>query len=1081
LLVLTDVFLPFKASIADINGCITSLQNSLSTLLLQFPRSHSNRITILQDLAGARYIRYTLLEQKGDLDMSILHCNEAISLLSMCKAGHSKSVVRTHFLLANLLLRRSEEFGQPEDLEGSITHLRYLRGLPLESFNISSNDVTASIIRALGFQVELEAGDGEKDIEEMVVLCHELITSNDFPASSFMSLSEAANAEVTRGRPIKSLDKVIECLQDAAKVCPPSSHSILYALATVLGTRFHESYSHDDYEGAMMLLERIVDRNHPGECADSIRSLASSHAAFLADLRSHIFENPEYSEVAISHLRAELSSSSLDERVRVRVPGSLAVYAINRFTNYGLADSIQEANAHISEAVRLLSSQSRSQSIQRAGEFFCESNVIRESYSTTAIQKTIQNLEELLSNTPPGTSNHKGCLRRLAAWYQTKFNHTGDISDIEKSISYIRLFLNTTLSSSQWRIISLNSLHYNLLLAFRHTNEINYLNESIIVGYDILKSKIAPHSHFLTIQRLGPSLFLRWRLLGQTEDIHEAIRVISLAVVDSQFSGSPDRFRLACKWAALSRLIGHPSIPTAYSNAMSLLQKSLSFAPNLSTQHRRLSRMGEEGQRLPLEYASYQIDLGCLEGAIETLEQGRTLLWSEMRGLRTPMTHLAQDDSPLAKKFFEINQELEALTMSDTPGGRPKVGDGIAHREEWADPFGRLVIKQRQLVEERDALISRIQGQPGLRVEEFSRAPSFATLRSAALRGPVILINHCFWRCDILIIIHDSLPCSIPTSDDFYDRAHKLRDELRDARKQGLNSREYKDVLCSVLEGLYELVGKPVIERLRVLGVPEQSRIWLCPTSVFCSLPLHAMGPIPSSETGKPRYFSDLYIPSYTPSLSALIESRRKATPQMLDRPSLLLVAQPEDSLPGVNGEIKVIRALKSRVTVTGLVSSDATPSSVLEWLRSSHFAHFACHGVLEEGKPFEASFKLHGGSRLTLLDIVRSRLPDAEIAFLSCCHTAETTERSVADEALHLVAAMQYCGFRSVVGTMWEMADMDGRDLAKNFYKSLFSCEGGVPYYEQSAEALRDATQKLRQKRGVTLERWVNFVHYGA
>ena len=1000
----------------------------------------------------------------------------------MREAGHRKSVVRTHFLLGILLLRRSEKFGQAEDVTGSLVHLRYLRGLPLESFNLSTKDITTSIIRALGVRVEFETGDGEKDIEEMTGLCHELITSNDFPASAFMSLSEAANAEITRGRPIKSLDRVIECLRDAARVCPQGSHSeshsILYALATALGARFYETNSPDDYEGAMMLLERIIDPNQPGEWAD-LRSLASSRAAFLAEIRSRIFENPEYSEVAISRLRAELRSSSLDERIRVRVADSLVVCALNRFENYGLTDSLEEANACISETVRLLSSQSLSQSIARSGEFFCESNAIREIYSTTAIPKVIQNLEVLLSNTPPGTSNYKGCLRRLAAWYQTKFNHTYDILDIEESICYNRLFLNTTLSSSQWRITSLNSLHHNLLLAFRHTNKLNYLNESILIGYDILKSKISQDRHFRTIQRLGPSLFLRWQLLGQTEDIHEAIRVMTLAI-DSQYSGAPDRFRLACKWAAISRLIGHPSIPTAYSKAMSLLQKSLSFAPTVSAQHRRLVRMGEECQRLPLEYASYQIGLGRLEGAIETLEQGRALLWSEMRGFRTPMTQLCEDDSPLAERLSEINQELAALTVSDTPSGTPKVEDGVAHRDrgEWTDPFGRLLIKQQKLVEERDALISQIQGRPGL--EEFSRTPSFTTLSSAALRGPVVLINHCFWRSDILIIVNDCLPCSIPTTNDFYDRANQLRDELRDARKHGLDSREYKDALCSVLKGLYELVGKPVIERLRVLGVPEQSRIWWCPTSIFCSLHLHAMGPIPLSETGKPRYFLDLYIPSYTPSLSALVESR-KSNPRILEKPSLLLVAQPEDSLPGVNGEIEVIRALKSRVDVTSLLSSEAKPSSVLERLQSSHFAHFACHGVLETGKPFEASFKLHGGERLTLLDIVRSRLPDAEFAFLSCCHAAETTERSVADEALHLAAAMQYCGFRSVVGTMWEMADMDGRDLAKSFYKSLFSGRECVPYYERSAEALRDATQKLREKRGITLERWVNFVHYGA
>ena len=85
-------------------------------------------------------------------------------------------------------------------------------------------------------------------------------------------------------------------------------------------------------------------------------------------------------------------------------------------------------------------------------------------------------------------------------------------------------------------------------------------------------------------------------------------------------------------------------------------------------------------------------------------------------------------------------------------------------------------------------------------------------------------------------------------------------------------------------------------------------------------------------------------------------------------------------------------------------------------------------------------------------------------------------------DEGLNLTAAMQYCGFRSVVGTMWAMADEDVRDLAEKFYKRVFSGEKqGVLYYEGTAKALRYAVKILRRKRGMTLERWVNFVHYGA
>jgi len=298
------------------------------------------------------------------------------------------------------------------------------------------------------------------------------------------------------------------------------------------------------------------------------------------------------------------------------------------------------------------------------------------------------------------------------------------------------------------------------------------------------------------------------------------------------------------------------------------------------------------------------------------------------------------------------------------------------------------------------------------------------------------------------------------------------------ARRKGLDSKAYEDTLASVLKNLYDLVGLPVIQRLRELNIPEQSRIWWCPTSVFCSLPLHAMGPVRLEGPYK-VYFSDLYIPSYTPTLSALIESRKPGM-HSFEKPSILLVAQPDESMPAAWNEISQIRRLPT--TVTPLISKKATPSAVMEHLQDHRFAHFSCHGILETGKPFEASFKLDQGKRLTLLEIIRSQLPSAEFAFLSACHTAELTEESIADEGLHLSAAVQYSGFRSVVGTMWAMADIDGHVLAKNFYGSLFSERWqDVPYYERTAEALRDAVQELRRKKKVTLERWVNFVHYGA
>ncbi|KAH9995400.1 hypothetical protein BJV74DRAFT_883918 [Russula compacta] len=366
---------------------------------------------------------------------------------------------------------------------------------------------------------------------------------------------------------------------------------------------------------------------------------------------------------------------------------------------------------------------------------------------------------------------------------------------------------------------------------------------------------------------------------------------------------------------------------------MSLMLDSLAFAPTLEIQHFRLVAMPNSCEKLPLDYASHQVHEGQLEQAIETLERGRGLLWSEMRGLRTSLHQLQSDDSPLAAKIAAINRDLEALTMSGIPS--IWMNDDEIDGGGGMDPFGCLVVKQRELIEERDRLIPQIQTLPGF--ESFLKVP-FDTLCSAAASGPVIIINHCKWRSDILILFCDSSPILIPTTNDFYIRANGLSDQLPGARKKGLDSREYAEVLRSL-------------------------------------------------------YFSDLYIHSYTPILSALVESRKPGA-QTLSRPSLLLVARPDASLPG---------------------KMQQPP----RWLRASRIINlstFACHGTVEDGKPFNASFELHGDERLTLLDIVRSRLPAAEFAFLSVCHTAELTEESVADEGLHLAAAVQFCGFRSVV-----------------------------------------------------------------
>ncbi|KAF8461958.1 CHAT domain-containing protein [Russula ochroleuca] len=1006
---------------------ISFFQNTI----LSLPRSHPLRVPCVQALAIALFERYQILKDPDDLDQSILRFTEAI-FLPLPWDPRCQNIIQIFFSISLALVHRADVSRQPEDVTHSIIYLRYLRGQSLETFNIPPNRVKGLLVDALGIQVEMKLGDVRQDIEEMAVLCHELLKS-DIPTTSvtgfIVGLVQAVNAQIGRlSERQEPSDKVIECLREA-NVRLPDSYEVSIALAWSLFERFRMAYSNDDYEEGMTILDKVT--RAPGDKSTQHQEVALRLATSFAQARSSMFGKPEYLEQAIYRTRTLLSEASLEDTLHPAAIYGLALLQGNRFDS-GVASAVQERHL-------------RNSGVSDHPSF-----------------------QDLTASLPELSADNQG--KHLDAILS--IDRITDRAEVEEAVKYCRLLLASSHHGSVFARLGGMALGVLLPRAFACTNKIEYLNEAISVLRDNFSTQGVQQANFSVIEGLISSLSIRFNLLHRREDFDEIMQLFPVAVND-ECARTPDRFLLSCDWARIARNSGHSSTSAAYDCAISLMQDTLTFAPTLDIQHTRLVAMRDRYENLPLDHASYHVSAGQLRQVIETPERGRGLIWSEMRGFRTSIDQIRATDLHLADGFTAVNRDLETLTSTISSNSNDDDGGFVR-----MDPFGRLVVKQRKLLDDRYKLILQIQALPGL--ETFLKSPSFDNLHFAAARGPVIIINHCRWRSDILILLHSCSPSLIPTADDFYGRANNLWDQLLGARKEGLDSNQYEDTLCSVLKELYELVGRPVIQRLQELRVPEQSRVWWCPTSVFCSLPLHAMGPIPSDDGfGSPQYFLDLYIPSYTPTLSTLIESNNSGS-NTSNKPSILLISQPDASLPGARGEMRAVQATNTQVTT--LSSSMATPTTVLERLRDHRFAHIACHGILELGKPFDASFKLYRDKRLSLLDIVRSQLPEAEFAFLSACHTAELTEESIADEALHLAAAMQYCGFRSVVGTMWAMVDGDGRDLARNFYKQVFSGrKQGERYYVRTAEALRDAVKELRRKRGMTLERWVNFVHYGA
>ena len=272
-----------------------------------------------------------------------------------------------------------------------------------------------------------------------------------------------------------------------------------------------------------------------------------------------------------------------------------------------------------------------------------------------------------------------------------------------------------------------------LFQAYQCTKRSNYLDEAITAFRDLrnMSATTVARDNFNNGFMLLRSLLKRLDLFSLWQDFEELMRLFPELAND----GPGEVFRrvnISFFWACLARTNMHPSVSIAYETAMSLLQETLVFCPTLQIQHLRLTQSFTEGGRLPLDYASYQIENGQVKAAIETLEQGRALLWSEMRGLHTSTDQLRAASPALADRFVDINQGLESVAMSVARGDDDDLGHsgetGTGSRE---NSISHLVLTQRRLLEERNSLVSHIRSLPGF--EHF--------LNAAASHGPVIIVN----------------------------------------------------------------------------------------------------------------------------------------------------------------------------------------------------------------------------------------------------------------------------------------------------------------------------------------------------
>jgi len=707
--------------------------------------------------------------------------------------------------------------------------------------------------------------------------------------------------------------------------------------------------------------------------------------------------------------------------------------------------------------------------------------------------------------TPTGHPELPGRLTNLSAALQTRFDRAGARSDLDVAVHTAQQAVDATRHTDPARGGRQSNLAAALRARFEAFGDPHDVDRAITAAMHALAS--APPGHLARpgyLSNYGVALRARFRRSRDLSDAAQAADALNQAVAASP-ADHPDRAVLLSNLGGTLydrfELVGGEHLPRQATDAFRRAAAVATARPRVRVASAAawgriaaelfdwpdaLAGLGlavgllgrvaprdlaEEDQQWALarhtaiasDAAACALQLGDPEQAVALLEQGRGLLLSQAIDTRGELTDLRRAAPELAERFERLRRRLDIPTTVELG------------RSSQSGRIDEQAAKRRQIVvEELNATVAQIRSVPGF--THFLRPPRIPDLLRLAANGPVVAVNISHLRSDALIISPDGVrTASLSQATPEAVRAHTaaLAASLGDHQD---NVNDGTDaVLTDVLDWLWEAVARPVLNTLDLSSNAGLGRLWWMPTGLLSLLPLHAAQPADATDG-----LLDRVISSYTPTLRTLSFARRAspaAQQRVLAVAPAIMSGQPP--LPASDREVAFLRGLiPAQVDV--LAGADATRTAVRAALPAHSWLHIAAHAETNLTVPSRGALLLpdSDGALLTVADVARLRLTNANLAYLSACATAHTPAQ-LADEAVHITSAFQLAGYRHVVGTLWPVTDGIALRFARAFYPAVASAVGLRP--DQAPAALHAASRKVRRRLPRRPSAWALHIHAGA
>ncbi|CUA75835.1 Syntaxin-binding protein 5 [Rhizoctonia solani] len=980
--------------------------------------------------------------------------------------------------LARFFYKRFELFSNPEDADQAIASLTKAVSLqPSDPTLLFELHVHLGITHTLRHQEMNQVQDIDAAIKcyhQALLLAPKQVASTS-PYSLGFLLTAIGNVHWKRFFQTGDSSELKMVIEYHCRAIPeiPEGHPRLAANFTGVGVSYlnqHECTGNpDDLSAALDWIHRAFQI-----APEDPQVLAHLGSCYMH--RFAISGGLEDIDESINHF-AKALTLPLEETSRVMTLNNLGQAYRHRYLRLNNREDLEKSMRHFNSAVIHVEAMKNPLSalpgiLSNLGVSYVDRYKIIEEQED--IDKAIQHLKHALSFGTHGPGVISSLFVNLGTALMSRYYTLNDDEDVNETIRLLTDGLAQIPADNPSRTLVLS----NLGVAHLHRSEKHPNPDDISKAISLLSqaSVSSPPEHSSTARLfnlLGKAYRARFKDSGDTVSLHCSLDHFRRAA--QHLSGHPHiRFYAALAWAKAASLDSHSELLRAYQTAMDLVPQLVWLGMNIKERYSQ--EVTQAIGRMALEAAAVAITLEKYEMALEWLEQGRSVVWSQTLQLRTPLDELALVDASLATELKSVARELHEFQSMD----RSTITVGLEKSPEASAQ------RHRYLAKHYEEIVGKIRQLPGF--ETFLQPKRAAELLSIPQKGPVVMVNIHELRCDALILIPGKSEIThVPLPDFSPEKAITCRTQMESShisvRDRGFKRIEPVDQreerFQQVLLELWLGIVRPVLDclgyRVPQRNVDSLPHITWCTTGALSFLPLHAAG---CYDQPQARIF-DYVISSYTPTLSGLVP---KSSTPIEQRPRLLLVGQENTPgrtpLPGTRQELSHIRKhAQAPLSYIQLDGSEATREAVLNAMEEHEWIHLACHAHQNLRNPLDSGFFLHDGT-LSLLQMSRKELKGKGLAFLSACHTAKG-DKELSEEAIHLASGMLMAGYAAVIATMWSVVDEDAPLIADVVYGQLIeSCQGD---HRGAARALHVAVEKLREKVGVeAFVRWVPYIHIG-